>query len=36
VIRQLSYVRRESRFSDHRPVCAKFMVGVQVTNNDMD
>lgn len=33
-IRQLSYVRGESRFSDHRPVCAKFMVGVQVTNND--
>ncbi|XP_034909457.1 type I inositol polyphosphate 5-phosphatase 10 isoform X2 [Populus alba] len=33
-IRQLSYVRGESRFSDHRPVCATFMVGVQVTNND--
>ncbi|CAL5400798.1 unnamed protein product [Camellia sinensis] len=29
-IRQLSYVRRESQFSDHRPVCATFLVDVNV------
>ncbi|KAF3544841.1 hypothetical protein DY000_02000198 [Brassica cretica] len=28
--RQLSYVRGESRFSDHRPVCAVFVVNVEV------
>ncbi|XP_057980985.1 type I inositol polyphosphate 5-phosphatase 10 [Malania oleifera] len=27
-IRQLSYIRKESRFSDHRPVCATFLVDV--------
>ncbi|KAE8037878.1 hypothetical protein FH972_010431 [Carpinus fangiana] len=27
-IRQLSYKRRESQFSDHRPVCATFLVDV--------
>ncbi|KAL5802006.1 hypothetical protein ACOSQ3_033638 [Xanthoceras sorbifolium] len=30
-IRQLSYIRGESRFSDHRPVCATFSVDVDVT-----
>lgn len=29
-IRQLSYVRRELRVSDHRPVCATFLVDVVV------
>ncbi|KAL7239158.1 hypothetical protein ACSBR2_005121 [Camellia fascicularis] len=29
-IRQLSYKRRESQFSDHRPVCATFLVDVNV------
>ncbi|KAL6176332.1 hypothetical protein ACLB2K_052966 [Fragaria x ananassa] len=29
-IRQLSYIRGESRFSDHRPVCATFFVDVMV------
>lgn len=29
-IRQLYYGRRESRFSDHRPVCATFLVHVRV------
>lgn len=29
-IRQLSYVRGESRFSDHRPVCSVFVVDVEV------
>ncbi|KAL6125453.1 hypothetical protein ACLB2K_073511 [Fragaria x ananassa] len=29
-IRQLSYIRGESRFSDHRPVCATFFVDVVV------
>ncbi|KAK1319474.1 Type I inositol 1,4,5-trisphosphate 5-phosphatase CVP2 [Acorus calamus] len=29
-ITQLSYIRGESRFSDHRPVCAVFMVEVGV------
>ncbi|MQL82432.1 hypothetical protein Taro_014910 [Colocasia esculenta] len=28
-IEQLSYVRGESRFSDHRPVCAVFLVEVE-------
>lgn len=27
-IQQLSYTRRESQFSDHRPVCATFLVDV--------
>ncbi|KAJ6775017.1 TYPE IV INOSITOL POLYPHOSPHATE 5-PHOSPHATASE 9 [Salix purpurea] len=30
-IEQLSYVRRESRFSDHRPVCAVFAAEVEMT-----
>lgn len=29
-IQQLSYIRGESRFSDHRPVCATFLVDVAV------
>lgn len=29
-IQQLSYVRGESRFSDHRPVCAMFSVDVDI------
>ncbi|KAH1102182.1 hypothetical protein GYH30_036645 [Glycine max] len=29
-IQQLSYVRREFKFSDHRPVCATFNVEVEV------
>ncbi|KAL2343035.1 hypothetical protein Fmac_004320 [Flemingia macrophylla] len=29
-IEQLSYIRGESRFSDHRPVCAVFSVDVEV------
>ncbi|CAH1421690.1 unnamed protein product [Lactuca virosa] len=29
---QLSYGRRESRFSDHRPVCATFSVEVEMKN----
>lgn len=32
-IKQLSYVRRELRFSDHRPVCARFMVDVDVAED---
>lgn len=31
-IEQLSYIRGESRFSDHRPVCSVFAVGVEVRN----
>ena len=30
---QLSYIRGESRFSDHRPVCSVFIVEVEVLNN---
>ncbi|XP_056168888.1 type I inositol polyphosphate 5-phosphatase 10 isoform X1 [Syzygium oleosum] len=30
-IRQISYFRRESQFSDHRPVCSAFLVDVVVT-----
>ncbi|KAJ4965993.1 hypothetical protein NE237_017842 [Protea cynaroides] len=30
---QLSYIRGESRFSDHRPVCAVFITEVEVRNN---
>lgn len=29
-IEQLSYIRGESRFSDHRPVCSVFAVDVEV------
>lgn len=29
-IEQLSYVRRESRFSDHRPVCAVFAAEIEM------
>lgn len=29
-IQQLSYVRKELKFSDHRPVCATFLVEVEV------
>lgn len=32
-IEQLSYIRGESRFSDHRPVCAVFQVEVQIKTN---
>nr|XP_017217957.1 PREDICTED: type I inositol polyphosphate 5-phosphatase 5 isoform X1 [Daucus carota subsp. sativus] len=32
-IEQLSYIRGESRFSDHRPVCAVFSVEVEMKNN---
>lgn len=28
-LQQLSYVRGESRFSDHRPVCSTFLAGVE-------
>ncbi|EEF29250.1 type I inositol polyphosphate 5-phosphatase, putative [Ricinus communis] len=31
-IEQLSYIRGESRFSDHRPVCAVFAVEVEARN----
>ncbi|KAK9912370.1 hypothetical protein M0R45_036237 [Rubus argutus] len=34
-IRQLSYIRGESRFSDHRPVCATFFVDVMVNENGL-
>ncbi|CAN1258581.1 Type I inositol polyphosphate 5-phosphatase 10 [Linum perenne] len=29
-MQQMSYVRKEYRFSDHRPVCATFLVDVEV------
>lgn len=29
-IRQAYYIRGESRFSDHRPVCAEFLIDVAV------
>uniref|UniRef100_A0A7N0RBY0 Inositol polyphosphate-related phosphatase domain-containing protein n=2 Tax=Kalanchoe fedtschenkoi TaxID=63787 RepID=A0A7N0RBY0_KALFE len=32
-IRESSYIRGESRFSDHRPVCANFFVDVGVVEN---
>ncbi|XVE68474.1 hypothetical protein DITRI_Ditri09bG0071200 [Diplodiscus trichospermus] len=32
-IYQLSYERKESRFSDHRPVCATFWVSVEATED---
>lgn len=34
-IEQLSYIRGESRFSDHRPVCSVFTVEVEVRNGKM-
>ncbi|KAJ6720039.1 TYPE IV INOSITOL POLYPHOSPHATE 5-PHOSPHATASE 9 [Salix viminalis] len=34
-VHQLSYVRGESRFSDHRPVCSTFIVDVQVSNGGL-
>ncbi|XP_047335110.1 type I inositol polyphosphate 5-phosphatase 5 [Impatiens glandulifera] len=33
-VEQLSYVRGESRFSDHRPVCAVFGVEVEILNKN--
>ncbi|KAK7318578.1 hypothetical protein RJT34_03281 [Clitoria ternatea] len=33
-IEQLSYIRGESRFSDHRPVCAVFTVDVEVRSRN--
>ncbi|KAG8383493.1 hypothetical protein BUALT_Bualt04G0019000 [Buddleja alternifolia] len=33
-IEQLSYIRGESRFSDHRPVCAVFAVEVETKNKN--
>ncbi|XP_057422098.1 type I inositol polyphosphate 5-phosphatase 5 [Lotus japonicus] len=33
-IEQLSYIRGESRFSDHRPVCSVFSVGVEVRSRN--
>ncbi|KAL0448609.1 UNVERIFIED_CONTAM: Type I inositol polyphosphate 5-phosphatase 5 [Sesamum latifolium] len=35
-IEQLSYVRGEFRFSDHRPVCAVFAVEVEVRNKNIN
>ncbi|XP_041002926.1 type I inositol polyphosphate 5-phosphatase 5 [Juglans microcarpa x Juglans regia] len=35
-IEQLSYIRGESRFSDHRPVCAVFSVEVEVRNKNIN
>jgi hypothetical protein len=35
-IEQLSYIRGESRFSDHRPVCSVFSVEVEVRNNNIN
>ncbi|XP_039123634.1 type I inositol polyphosphate 5-phosphatase 5-like [Dioscorea cayenensis subsp. rotundata] len=32
-IEEVQYIRGESRFSDHRPVCAVFMAQVDKTNN---
>jgi hypothetical protein len=32
---QLSYFRGESRFSDHRPVCAAFIVEVGVLDSKL-
>lgn len=32
-IEQLSYIRGESRFSDHRPVCSVFAVVVEVARS---
>lgn len=34
-IKQLSYIRGESRFSDHRPVCGTFVVDVVVNQNEL-
>ncbi|KAJ8769700.1 hypothetical protein K2173_005303 [Erythroxylum novogranatense] len=35
-IEQLSYIRVESRFSDHRPVCALFAVEVEMRNRNVN
>lgn len=35
-IEQLSYIRGESRFSDHRPVCAVFSVEVELRNENIN
>ena len=32
---QLSYIRGESKFSDHRPVCSAFIVEVAVPDNKL-
>jgi len=32
---QLSYIRGESKFSDHRPVCSVFIVEVAVPDNKL-
>ncbi|VVA28013.1 PREDICTED: type [Prunus dulcis] len=34
-IKQLSYIRGESQFSDHRPVCGTFVVDVVVNQNEL-
>ncbi|KAK6928952.1 Endonuclease/exonuclease/phosphatase [Dillenia turbinata] len=34
-IRQLAYIRGESRFSDHRPVCAVFLVDIKVNQGSI-
>ncbi|PQQ17875.1 type I inositol polyphosphate 5-phosphatase 10 isoform X1 [Prunus yedoensis var. nudiflora] len=34
-IKQLSYIRGESRFSDHRPVCGTFVVDVVANQNEL-
>ncbi|XP_021801074.1 type I inositol polyphosphate 5-phosphatase 10-like isoform X3 [Prunus avium] len=34
-IKQLSYIRGESRFSDHRPVCGTFVVDVVANHNEL-
>ncbi|XP_040991658.1 type I inositol polyphosphate 5-phosphatase 10-like isoform X1 [Juglans microcarpa x Juglans regia] len=34
-IRLLSYIRGESKFSDHRPVCATFLVDVDVVSGGL-
>ncbi|XP_058085481.1 type I inositol polyphosphate 5-phosphatase 5-like [Magnolia sinica] len=33
-IEQQTYIRGESRFSDHRPVCAVFVIEVEMHNNN--
>ncbi|KAL6289044.1 hypothetical protein ACE6H2_006554 [Prunus campanulata] len=34
-IKQLSYIRGESQFSDHRPVCGTFVVDVVANQNEL-
>lgn len=34
-IEQLQYIRGESRFSDHRPVCSVFVIEADVDNGSM-